>query len=132
MSEFKHIEEARDFFSGDLFATSNGIVIEELGDDWCLCSMEIAANHKNAVGGVMGGAIFTLGDFAFAVASNQVHKPTVAQHVSINFLSGTRGTRLFARAKCKKDGKTTCVYNIDITDDLGRDVAQFIGTGYKL
>lgn len=132
MSTFETIEKARTFFAGDRFATTNGIVIDELGDDWCICSMDIAADHRNAVGGVMGGAIFTLGDFAFAVASNQVHKLTVAQHVSINFLSGTRGTRLFAHAKCKKDGKTTCVYNIDITDDLGRDVAQFIGTGYKL
>lgn len=52
--------------------------------------------------------------------------------MSINFLSGTKGTRLFARAQCKKDGKTTCVYNIDVTDDLGRAIAQFVGTGYKL
>jgi len=80
----------------------------------------------------MGGVIFTLGDFAFAVASNNVHMTTVGQHVSISYLSGSRGKRLFARARCRKDGKTTCVYNIDISDDLGRDVAQFIGTGYKL
>ena len=80
----------------------------------------------------MGGAIFTLADFAFAVASNNVHRTTVGQNVSINFLSGTRGTRLIARAKCKKDGKTTCVYNVDVADDLGREIAQFVGSGYKL
>lgn len=109
-----------------------GIQIDELTDAHCLCSMKITEKMQNAAGGVMGGAIFTLGDFAFAVAANHRHRTTVAQQVSVNFLSGTRGQCLFARAVCKKDGKTTCVYNIDITDDLGRDIAQFIGTGYKL
>lgn len=132
MSTFATIDEARAYFTGDLFAMNCGITIDELDEDKCLCSMPVTAAIKNAAGGVMGGAIFTLADFAFAVASNNVHHTTVAQQVSINFLSGTRGNRLFAVARCKKDGKTTCVYNIDITDDLGRDIAQFIGTGYKL
>ncbi len=132
MSTFKNIDQAREFFTGDTFAAANGIKIDQLWEDGCLCSMELRPDHRNAVGGVMGGVIFTLGDFAFAVASNNVHMTTVAQQVSISFLSGSRGSRLYARAKCRKDGKTTCVYNIDISDDLGRDVAQFIGTGYKL
>lgn len=132
MSTFKNIDETREFFTGDKFAMANGITIDELWEDGCLCSMELRADHRNAVGGVMGGVIFTLGDFAFAVASNNVHMTTVGQQVSISFLSGSRGNRLFARAKCRRDGKTTCVYNIDISDDLGRDVAQFIGTGCKL
>jgi len=132
MSEFKSLEDARTYFAGDLFAANNGMTIDELGEDWCVCSMVIADTHKNAAGGVMGGAIFTLADFAFAVASNNVHRTTVGQNVSINFLSGTRGTRLIARAKCKKDGKTTCVYNVDVADDLGREIAQFVGSGYKL
>ena len=132
MSTFQNVAEARAYFAGDRFAANNGMVIDELGEDWCVCSMVITQDHKNANNAVMGGAIFTLGDFAFAVASNQMHNVTVAQQVSINFLSGTRGTRLIARAKCKKDGKTSCVYNVDITDDLGREIAQFVGTGYKL
>lgn len=132
MSEFKSIEEAREYFAGDLFAKNAGITIDELDGGMCVCSMEITPEHKNAAGGVMGGAIFTLGDLAFAVASNNMHRTTVAQNVSINFLSGTKGSRLIAKASCKKDGKNTCVYNIDITDDTGRDIAQFIGTGYKL
>ena len=132
MSTFKNIDEAREFFTGDKFAMASGITIDELWEDGCLCSMELRADHRNAVGGVMGGVIFTLGDFAFAVASNNVHMTTVGQQVSISFLSGSRGSRLFARARCRRDGRTSRVYNIDISDDLGRDVAQFIGTGCKL
>lgn len=132
MSTFSSIEEANAYFRNDLFAMHCGITIDALEEGRCQCSMPVTGEIKNAAGGVMGGAIFTLADFAFAVASNNVHHTTVAQQVSVNFLSGTRGSRLIARAQCKKDGKTTCVYNIDVTDDLGRDIAQFVGTGYKL
>ncbi len=30
------------------------------------------------------------------------------------------------------EGSCTCIYNIDVTDGLGRDIARFIGTGFKL
>ncbi len=126
------LEEAKEFFKNDKFAAVNGMQIDELDEGGCTCSMEIRPDHKNAVGGVMGGVIFTLADFAFAVASNNVHTPTVAQQVSINYLSNTKGKYLIAKARCRKDGKTTCIYNIDVTDDLNKDIAQFIGTGYKL
>mgnify|MGYP000487889457 CR=1 FL=1 len=132
MENKRTLEEVRKLFEADRFATENGAVIEEIGDHYARCSLMLTDSHRNAMGAVMGGTYFMLADFAFAVASNNVHHTTVAQQVSINFLSGTRGSRLFARAACKKDGKTTCVYNIDVTDDLGRDIAQFVGTGYKL
>ncbi|MBR4343713.1 MAG: PaaI family thioesterase [Lachnospiraceae bacterium] len=132
MSTFNSLEEAREYFKGDTFATENGMVIEELRDDFCCCSMTLNGNHKNANGGIMGGVIFTLGDFAFAVLSNQIHRPTVAQQVSINFLGAPKGEKLFSKAVLKKTGRTSTVINVDITDENGRDVAQFIGSGFKL
>ena len=80
----------------------------------------------------MGGAIFTLADYAFAVLSNHLHKPTVGQQVNINYLSSSKGNKLFAHAKCRKNGRTTSVINVDINNELGKDIAQFIGTGFKL
>lgn len=132
MGYFKCKDEAQEYFKKDRFAADNDIMIDELGDGYSVCSMLITEKHKNANGGIMGGAIFTLGDFAFAVATNNIHMGTVAQQVSVNFLSAPKGTRLIAKASMKKDGRTSCVYNVDITDDTGRDVAQFIGTGFKL
>ncbi len=132
MATFSSLEEAREYFKGDRFATDNGMIIEEIGDGSSVCSLIIGEGHKNANGGIMGGVIFTLGDFAFAVASNNRHKPTVAQQVSVNFMSAAKGGKLIARATCRKDGRSSCVYNVDITDDSGRDIAQFIGTGFKL
>ncbi|MBQ7542199.1 MAG: PaaI family thioesterase [Clostridia bacterium] len=133
MSTFQTIEQAREYFKGDRFAMENGITLDALGADACVCSMEIEdGRHRNAAGGVMGGVIFTLADFAFAVASNNLHHVTVALQVSINYLGAVKGRRLTARAKCVKDGRTTSVFNIDVTDDTGRLIAQFVGTGYKM
>ena len=132
MGRFSTMEEAAAFFRGDRFATGAGIRLEELSDEACLCRMELTDAHRNAIGGVMGGAIFTLADFAFAVLSNHRHENTVALTVTIEYFSQPKGTALTARASCRKDGRTTCVYNVDVSDDTGRDIAQFIGTGYKL
>ena len=132
MSTFNSIEEAREFFKGDKFATNLGIQLDELTDDYCICSLELNENHRNAVGGVMGGVMFTLADFSFAVLSNQLHKPTVAQQVSVNYLSAPKGEKLIAKAICKKNGRSSSIINVDVIDDTGRDVVQFIGTGFKL
>ena len=132
MSTFKSLQEAQEYFKGDIFATENGMVIDELGEDYACCSMTLNEHHLNANGGIMGGVIFTLGDFTFAVLSNNVHKPTVAQQVSINYLGAPKDKILRSKAVVKKTGRSTSIINVDITDNEGRAVAQFIGTGFKL
>ena len=132
MGAFKTIDDARSYFSCDRFATENGMTLEELDEEHSLCSLVLSERHKNAFGGVMGGAIFTLADFAFAALTNDRDRVTVAQQVSVNYLSQAKGDRLFARAAYRKDGRSSCVVNVDVTDGEGRDVAQFTGTGFKL
>ena len=132
MAAFQSIEEARAYFARDLFATENGVVLEELYPGGAVCSLALTGRHRNAEGGVMGGAIFTLIDLAFAAAATNAHKPTVAQQVSMNFLNGARGNKLTAKAACRKDGKTSCVYQVDVTDDLGASIAIMTATAYKL
>ena len=132
MEHFKTIEEARSYFSDDRFATDNGITLDELDGEHAVTSLTLEARHRNAFGGVMGGAIFTLADFAFAALTNGRGKVTVAQQVSINYLSAAKGATLTATARYRKNGRSSCVVNVDIVDDTGRDIAQFVGTGFKL
>ena len=132
MENFKSIEDARAYFSCDRFATDNGITLDELDGSHAVTSMTIGDRHKNAFGGVMSGAIFTLADFAFAALTNGRERVTVAQQVSISYLSAAKGERLIATARYRKDGRSSCVVNVDVTDDTGRDIAQFVGTGFKL
>ncbi|MCR5800302.1 MAG: PaaI family thioesterase [Lachnospiraceae bacterium] len=132
MATFKNIEEAREYFKGDRYATISGAYIEELTEDRSICCLLLNDDHRNANGGIMGGVMFTLADFAFATLSNNSHMPTVAQQVSVNYLNAPKGTKLIATATFKKNGRSSCVVNVDVTDDTGRDIIQFIGTGFKL
>ena len=43
MSVFHSLQEARDFFSKDLFATSNNMTLDALTEDGAVCGMEITA-----------------------------------------------------------------------------------------
>ena len=133
MSEKSDLEKAREFFGGDLYATeATGIVIEEVGDHYARCSMEITRKHQNAYGGVMGGATFTLADYTFAVSSNFNQPQTVSVTSQINFIGMAKGKKLISESHLIKDGRTTCLYGIDITDDLGTKIAYVTISGMKL
>ncbi len=132
MGTFATIEEAREHFKKDRFAANAGITIDEMGEDHAVCSMILSEDHRNAYGGVMGGAIFTLADLAFAVVANQIHSLSVASQVSINYLSAPKGNRLIAKAESIKEGRTTTVICVKIYDDTDRYVALFTGTAFKL
>ena len=127
------LEEARNFFGGDLYATERtGVIIEEVGDHYARCSMEITRGHQNAYGGVMGGATFTLADYTFAVASNFRQPQTVSVTSQINFIGMAKGKKLLSESHPIKDGRSTCLYSIDITDDLGTKIAYVTISGMKL
>ena len=101
------LEEARLFFAKDRFATENGAVIDEIGEHYAICSMEITPHHQNAAGRVMGGAVFMLADFAFAVASNFGNPPDVTATSQVTFLRASHGKRLFARSQEIRRGRKT-------------------------
>ena len=108
------------------------MTLDALSDEGSVCSVTLTGGHRNAMGEVMGGVIFTLADLAFAAASNNNHRYTVALDMNISFLSTTKGNRLIASSKKIKSGRTTSVYEISVSDDTDRQVALIIGTGYKL
>ena len=132
MSHFSSLQDARAYFSRDYFAMDNKMTLEALTEDGAVCAMQVTERHQNAEGGLMGGAILALADFTFAAAANNAHHPTVAQQVSLNFLNASKGKQLISTASCLKSGRTSCVYNVDVTDDLGRDIAQAVVTGFKI
>ncbi len=125
------IEKIREFFSHDRYAAMTGAYIEEASERYSLCSLEIGDEHRNAMGGVMGAVYFTLADFAFAVASNAyLEKPDIVNiSSSISFMNYCKGSKLFAKAECIKDGRTTVVYNVTVTDDTGKTIVFVTCTG---
>ncbi len=129
----KDLEQIRAYFSNDRFASEGlGAVIEQAEPGHALCRMEILPQHCNALGKPMGGAIFTLADFAFAVAANTAQQPTVSLSSQIAYLSAAKGKILFAEAHAVKRGRSTCYYQIDISDELGTAVACVTTTGFVM
>ena len=128
------LDQIRSCFNGDCFATSTvGAKIALAEPEHAVCTLEIRPMHLNANGVPMGGVLFTLADFAFAVAANgHSTRVTVTQQVSITFLSASRGKILTAEARCLKAGHTTCLYAVDITDDLGTLVAHLTVNGFTI
>lgn len=131
MSENSKLDSIREIFSKDVYATSTtGIYIEDAAQGYSLCTMPIRPEILNANGFVMGGALFTLADFAFAVASNFDKLNTVSITSQINYLTVAKGTKVTAKAECVRSGKSVCFYDITITDDTGRTVATVSVTGH--
>ena len=134
MEDISKLEEARELFAHDIYASElTGAVIDEIGDDYAKCSLILKDKHRNAYGGIMGGAIYTLADLAFAVASNfDKEEATVSLSTSANFMSASKGNVLYAEAKLIKDGRRNCFYEVRVTDDLGKDIAEILFTGAHL
>lgn len=126
------LNEIRELFAKDRFATENGAVIEAVGKNTATVGMKIEPRHRNAAGTVMGGAIFTLADFAFAVASNHEKIGTVSPlNANITFLRASKGDKLIATAECVRDGRTTCYYRVSVKDNTGVLIAEITTSGYK-
>lgn len=123
------LEQVQRIFSNDRFATeTTGCRVVEAGPGHVVCELDVCERHLNEKGGVMGGAIFTLADFACAVASNIGEEPTVSVAFSIQYLSAVKGKRLIATADAQKNGRTLGFYDCMVRDDLGRDIAHVTGT----
>lgn len=128
------IERAREFFKKDTYATEmTGITIDEIGENYAKCSLTLDERHKNALGHPMGGVMFTLADFVFAVSTNfDKERPTVTTTSQICYLGAAKGQRLIGESKLLKDGRNVCFFEITVTDELGNKVAVITTTGSHL
>ncbi len=125
-----HTEEVERLFGKDEYAVkTTGVVIEKAEPQKAVCSLEVTDRHKNSIGVVMGGAIYTLADLAFAVASNVGQPLTVTLEGQITYLRPAKCSRLTAETFCEKSGEKTCSYRVDIHDESGKYIAsaKFIG-----
>ena len=129
------IQEIQARFSQDRFATDAAeIKITEAKPQYAVCEMPLLEKHRNARGTPMGGAIFTLADFTAAIAANGFaeHTDTISLHADITFLGTAKGSKLIAKASCVKQGRTTALYTVAVTDELGTLVAQASVNGFVL
>lgn len=131
LSDRPTLEELKDFFGHDRFAEHAGCRIVEGSRDHAVCELDIQDHHRNALGNVMGGAIFTLADFALAIACNIGESPTVSVDSNISFFAATKGTRLIATAEADRSGRRLGFYTVTVSDDLGKTIAKMTATCYR-
>ena len=129
----KTIEESREFFKKDLYATeATGILIDEVSDGYSKVSLVLEPKHQNAGGTLMGGVYYTIADFAFGVAANFNRPGTVTLDSQITFLTPAKGEILYGEAKVIRDGEHTCCYNVEVYDDLGTKTAFVVLNGFRV
>jgi len=115
----------------DTFREILGIQVIEVKDGYAKLSLKITRNHTNSLGAAHGGAIFALGDCAFAEASNYGDKVAVAVQVSINFLKPAfEGDTITAEAIRVSDGRTLGLYHVTISKQ-DKKIAFFSGLVFK-
>lgn len=131
---------AQKIFANDTFATeATGIHIDYVDQDTTVCSLQLHNRHLNAKGSVMGGVIFTLADFAFAIAANssilseqKESLQWVSSSSTIHFLSSPKGHSLKATTTRIKQGRTQALFLVSITDSYDRQIALVSTTGTKI
>src|ERR1035437_9883150 len=112
------MQDLKEFFSAeDKFARHAGIELVDMGPGWAKVRMKIEPFHLNGAKTVHGGAMFTLADFAFAVASNSHGNLAMGINTSMSFVkAGLKGT-LYAEAKELSLNPKLASYSVMITDD---------------
>ena len=116
---------------GDRWAATAGARLVEVREGYARVRMRLRPDHLNGVGVVQGGAVFTLADFAFAVASNSHGTVAVALDVSITFARAARTGVLTAEATEESVSRRVSVCGVRVTDGKGEVVALFRGTAFR-
>lgn len=126
-------EQLDEFFKDDTFAYQQaGCRVVEAWRGHGVAEMEIDPDkHFNAEGRVMGGAVFTLADYAFAAASMCGEASSVSLTSTIEFMKSPKGNKLIATCDVDRPGHKVGFYTIDVADDLGEKVARVVTTCYR-
>lgn len=119
------------FVEQDHFAKHLDVEMLEYGGGRALAKMRVGTHHLNSAGTVHGGAIFSLADAVFSVASNSHGTLALAINVSISFFKAVRSGSLFAEGREVSLNPKLATYSIDVKDEEGNAVALFQGTVYR-
>lgn len=125
------MQDQEDFFLKDAFARGAGIELIDVSPGHARVKMDVNEMHKNSHGTVHGGAIFTLADAAFALASNSHGIPAAAINASISYMKAARSGSLYAEAVEYAKNPKLATYTVDVTDESGEKIAIFQGMVYR-
>ena len=118
MTEQERQEAINEYIQQDPFANHLGATVEIVEPGHSRVSLTVTEEMANFHGITHGAVVFSLGDIAFAAASNSHGQIAVALNVSIYFLKASKpGDRLVAEAREQHAGGRTALYEITIKDE---------------
>ncbi|KUJ80298.1 phenylacetic acid degradation protein PaaD [Ruegeria marisrubri] len=121
-------KSAAAMWAGDNASKWAGMEILHIDEGTATLEMTVEEHHCNGHGICHGGVTFMLADSAFALACNSRNQSTVAQHNLISFIApGHRGDRLVAKATELSLTGRSGIYDVTVTNQDGRKIAEFRG-----
>lgn len=116
---------------GDKFASSNGVELVEIREDYARATMLVTDKHSNAGGVCQGGALFTLADLVFAALVNSKGNLAFAINSTIYYhLSAKIGDTLIAEGTFMQDHPKIPTAQIVVKNQDGVHIATFSAQGY--
>jgi len=121
-------KSAEAMWQGDRASQWFGMRIVEVDEGRAVMEMTVAPEHCNGHGICHGGVTFTLADSAFAFACNSRNQATVAQHNVISYLAPAREGDVLTAVAAETDlSGRSGIYDVTVTDQTGRKIAEFRG-----
>lgn len=115
MTEQERQSAIKERIETDRFMAHLGAKLEAIEPGYSRVSLMVTEEMLNFHGMTHGGLVFSLGDMAFAAASNSHGQSAVALNVSISFLKATNvGDYLIAEAKEQQAKGPTALYDITV------------------
>lgn len=122
MSNFAEIYDLTDGFAREI-----GIELMEAKDGHAKMKIEINEKHRNPIGSVHGGCLFSLADTVAGVAlsTTGVGCTTLSAHTTyIKAAMMDKSRVLYGEATPIRIGRKIAVYQVDITDDQGQEISR--------
>lgn len=115
------------------FTKNMGMKVTQVSDGFAKVEMDITEKHGNPIGSVHGGVIYALADTAGAVAATSKGSFVTTVTGDINYLNPAIGVKkLTAATRELKAGKNVLVYDVAVTDETERVIAEARMTYYSL
>ena len=122
MSNFAEIYDLTDGFAREI-----GIELMEAKDGHAKMKIDINEKHRNPIGSVHGGCLFSLADTVAGVAlsTTGVGCTTLSAYTTyIKAAMMDKSRVLYGEATPIRIGRKIAVYQVDITDDQGQEISR--------
>ena len=126
-------EAMTQIFERDPFAKMLHMRLLEWGPGYAKTAVTLTEEMQNFHFSANGGLVFSLADYAFAVASNSHGQVAVGINTHMAFTAaGKVGEELICTAKEVNKGGRLAVYQMEVHNEAGELKARMEGTVYRM